>query len=70
MSDKSKAQGGKVQGEGNYEAARAYDAETTRHAKDEAAVRKEAEEAKRALSGKEAAELAAAEREGRSHAKH
>ena len=65
MSDKSK-----VQGEGNYDAARAYDSETSKHAKDKDAVRKEAEAAKRALSGSEAEELAAAEREGRSHAKH
>ncbi len=64
MSDKPK-----VQGEGNYEAARAYDAETTKHARDKAAVRKEAEAAKRALAGSEAEELAAAEREGRSRAK-
>ncbi len=64
MSDKPK-----VQGEGNYEAARAYDAETTKHARDKAAVRKEAEAAKRALPGSEAEELAAAEREGRSRAK-
>jgi len=64
MNDKSR-----VQGEGDYEAARAYDAETTKHAKDKAAVRKEAEAAKRALSGSEAEELAAAEREGRSHAR-
>ncbi|HWJ70977.1 MAG TPA: hypothetical protein VNS79_13130 [Sphingobium sp.] len=64
MSDKPK-----VQGEGNYEAARAYDAETSKHAKDKAAVHKEAEAAKRALSGSEAEALAAAEREGRSHAR-
>jgi hypothetical protein len=65
MSDKSK-----VQGEGDYEAARAYDAEASKHAKDKASVSKEAEAAKRALSGSEAEDLAAAERKGRSPAKH
>lgn len=68
MGDKSK--GTKVQGEGNYDAARAYDAEASKHASDKDAVRKEAQAAKRALSGSEAAALAAAEREGRSHARH
>jgi len=35
----------KVQGEGDYKSARAYDAEATKHAKDKAAVHKEAEAA-------------------------
>jgi len=60
----------KVQGEGDYKSARAYDAEATKHAKDKAAVHKEAEAAKRALAGGEAEDLASAERKGRSHAKH
>lgn len=68
MSDASKAQG-KVQGEGNYDAARKYDAEVTGHAKDEAAVRKQAEAARKALDGPEGDDLERAEKEGASHAK-
>jgi hypothetical protein len=65
MTDKSK-----VQGEGNYDAARKYDADVTEHAKDEALVRKQAEEAKKAIEGLEGESLDAAEQEGRSHARH
>jgi hypothetical protein len=64
MGDKSK-----VQGEGNYDAARDYDRETSAHAKDEAAVRKQAEAAKKALDGAERADLEAAENVGASHAR-
>ena len=60
---------GKMQGEGNYDAARTYDAETTAHAQDKAKVKAEAEAAKKALDGPERSELQAAEAEGRSHAK-
>jgi len=59
----------KLQGEGNYDAAREYDEATTAHAKDKARVKAEAEAAKKALEGSEGADLKAAETEGKSHAK-
>jgi hypothetical protein len=59
----------KLQGEGNYDAARQYDAETTAHAQDKAKVKAEAEAAKQALDGPEGADLKAAEAEGKRHAK-
>jgi hypothetical protein len=60
---------GKVQGEGNYDAAREYDRQVTEHAKDEDAVRREAEEARDALDGSEGEALEQAEAEGKSHAR-
>lgn len=59
----------KLQGEGNYDAAREYDKATTAHAKDKDRVKAEAEAAKKALDGPEGAALKAAEEEGKSHAK-
>jgi hypothetical protein len=58
-----------LQGEGNYDAAREYDRKVAAHAKDSAKVEAEAKDAKKALESDERAELEAAEREGRSHAK-
>lgn len=60
---------GKVQGEGDYEAARRYDKKVSAHARDGEKVNAEAEAAKRALEGAEGAELEAAEKAGRAHAK-
>ncbi len=61
--------GDKMQGEGNYDAAREYDKATTAHAQDKAKVKAEADAAKKALDGPEGEELEAAEVEGKSHAK-
>lgn len=61
--------GKEMQGEGNYDAAREYDEQAAKHAKDPAKVKAEAEAAKKALEGPEREELEAAEAEGRSHAK-
>lgn len=59
----------KIHGEGNYKAARDYDAAATATAKDKAKVEKAAREAEDALDSPEAATLEAAEEEGKSHAK-
>lgn len=59
----------KVQGEGDYEAARRYDDKVSAHARDGQKVKVEAEAAKRAVEGAEGAELEAAEKAGRAHAK-
>lgn len=59
----------KWKGEGHYEAARQYDDGATAHARDKNKVKAEAQAAKEALDGPGRAELEAAEREGRSHAK-
>ena len=56
-------------GEGNYKAAREFDAAEAAFAKDKDKVEKAARDAEKALDSDEAAELAAAEAEGRSHAK-
>jgi predicted nucleotidyltransferase len=61
--------GRELQGEGNYDAAREYDEQVTKHAKDKAKVEAEAKDAEKALDGPEREELEAAEAEGRSHAK-
>lgn len=61
--------GNDVQGEGNYDAARAYDEAVTEHAKDQDQVAQDAEAARDALDGDEAAELERAEDEGRSRAR-
>lgn len=60
----------KLQGEGNYDAAREYDEMATGFAKDKSKVDKAAQAAKRALDGPEASDLASAEKEGKSHARH
>lgn len=59
----------KLQGEGNYDAALEYDRATTAHAKDKERVKAESEAARKALDGPEGADLKAAEKEGKSHAK-
>ena len=59
---------GKVQGEGNYDAAREYDEQVSEHAKDKDAVKAQAEAAKKDLA-ENGAELEAAEAEGKSHAR-
>jgi prefoldin subunit 5 len=59
----------KMQGEGNYDAARDYDEAVTRHAKDKAKVEAEAKDAEKALDGPEREALEAAEAEGKSRAK-
>ena len=58
-----------VQGEGNYDAAREYDEQTSEHAEDKERVKKEAQAAKKALEGEEGDELKRAEEEGKRHAK-
>ena len=59
----------KLQGEGNYDAAREYDEQATRFAKDKAKVSKAAQAAKQALDSPQAIDLAAAEGAGKSHAR-
>ncbi len=56
-------------GEGNYKAAREFDAAEAEFVKDTDRVEKAARDAEEALDGPEAAELEAAEEEGKSHAK-
>jgi hypothetical protein len=56
-------------GEGNYKAAREFDEAEAAFAKDKDRVAKEAKDAEAALDSPEAAELEAAETEGKSHAK-
>jgi hypothetical protein len=56
-------------GEGNYKAAREYDEAQAAFAADKTKVEKAARDAERALDSDEAAELDAAEAEGKSHAK-
>ena len=60
---------GKVQGEGDYEAARRYDEKVSVHARDVEKVKAEAEAATRTVEGTDGAELEAAEKAGRAHAK-
>ena len=60
---------GKVQGEGDYRAAREYDEKVTAHAKDKAKVKSEAEAARAAVDGPEGEALKNAEDVGRSRAK-
>ena len=58
-------------GEGNYKASREYNKETTEFAQthSEEDIAKTAREAAKALDGEEGADLAAAEAEGKAHAK-
>lgn len=58
-----------IQGEGNYDAARDYDRGATEHAKDEEAVRREAEAARKALEGEQGDALREAEDAGKSRAR-
>ena len=61
----------KMQGEGNYDAAREFDKDQTNFAKDDKRVRAGAEEAKRAVDNpSERDELEAAERKGRKSEHH
>ena len=62
MSDKSKIPSSQIQGEGNYDAARKFDAEERAFVKS-GQVEKKAKEAEDALDGPEAAELERARRE-------
>jgi hypothetical protein len=59
-------------GEGNYKASREYNKETTEFAQthSEEDIAKTARDAAKALDGEEGADLAAAEAEGKSHAKN
>jgi hypothetical protein len=57
-------------GEGNYKAAREYDAGATAHARNKAKVEREAKDAADALDSEEGSELAKAEAKGKSHARH
>lgn len=60
----------KNEGEGNKTAARHYNDKTTAFAQDKDRVKKAADQAKSAVSGKEGADLKKAENEGLSKAKH
>jgi hypothetical protein len=59
----------KDMGEGNYKASREFDEAEAAFAKDKDRVAKAAKDAEAALDSPEAAELEAAEEEGKSHAK-
>jgi hypothetical protein len=59
----------KLQGEGNYDAAREYDEKATEFAKDQKKVSDAAQKAKKALDGLERTELEAAETKGKSPAR-
>ncbi|WP_157215887.1 hypothetical protein [Flavisphingomonas formosensis] len=60
----------KDMGEGNYKAAREFDKDEAAFASEKDRVAKAARDAEQALDGDEAADLQAAEAEGKSHAKH
>lgn len=60
----------KIEGEGNYTAAREYDEKASEHAKDSAKVAAAAQRAKQALDSDEAAELEKAETAGKDKARH
>jgi hypothetical protein len=64
---KKKTGGSKIEGEGNYSAARIYD-DATRNFIAEGKVGPAAAEAKRALDSSEGAELTQAEAKGKAHA--
>lgn len=68
MSGEDSKSGGKNQGEGNREAAKAYNQETQRFVK-AGKVESSAADAKAAVEGAEKAELEEAEKIGRAHAK-
>jgi hypothetical protein len=59
----------KLQGEGNYDAAREYDKEATKFAKDHKKVKHAAQQAKEAVDGPERDALEAAEKQGKAHAR-
>ena len=60
----------KIEGEGNYTAAREYDEKATAYAKDTAKVDAAAKKAKQAVESGEGAELEKAEEIGKSKARH
>lgn len=60
---------GKVQGEGDYRAAREYDAKVAAHAADSGKVKAEGKAARDALEGSEREALEKAEAEGRARAR-
>jgi hypothetical protein len=60
----------KVQGEGNYDAAREYNEKTAEFAKDHDKVEKAAQDAKKAVEDPEADALEEAEKEGEAPARH
>jgi general stress protein YciG len=62
--------GDKNEGEGNKTAARHYNEKTTAFAQDKDRVQKAAEDAKSAVSGREAEDLKKAEKAGLNKAKH
>jgi hypothetical protein len=64
MDDKSKKKDGGIEGEGSYSGTKAYNEATDKFLK-KGKVDEAAQEAKRALDSKEAAELKAAEAKGR-----
>jgi hypothetical protein len=66
MTEDAKPQQPGLEGEGNYTAAREYDAQVEKTAKS-GKVERKAKAAKRALEGREGAELRRAEAEGKRH---
>jgi hypothetical protein len=62
MTDKTQTPASQIQGEGNYDAARRFDAEERAFVK-KGAVEQKAKEAEEALDGPEGAELEAARKE-------
>lgn len=67
MTDDTKRKHPELEGEGNYTAAREYDAQVEKTVKS-GKVEQKAKEAKRAVEGREGAELRRAEEEGKRHA--
>jgi hypothetical protein len=59
----------KMQGEGNYDAAREYDDKATKFAKDSKKVKQAAQQAMEALDGPERDALEAAEKQGKARAR-
>ncbi|MEJ0069905.1 MAG: hypothetical protein WDO24_15615 [Pseudomonadota bacterium] len=66
MTEDTSRKTSKVEGEGSYTAAREYDEQVQKTVKS-GKVPQKAQEAKRAVEGKEGAELARAEAEGKRH---
>jgi hypothetical protein len=66
MTEDTSRKTSKVEGEGSYTAAREYDQQVEKTVKS-GKVEKKAQEAKRALEGKEGADLTRAEAEGKRH---
>ncbi len=64
MTDKSKIEGAKIEGEGSYSGAKAYDQATEKFIKD-GKVDKAAKDARKAMDSPEAKDLEAAEAKGK-----